>query len=116
MFFSLNKNTVTPGQPGVPEINMITKQSMTVTWTRPTVDGGSEISGYYLEKRDKKSLSWFRVVKETIRDTRQKVTGLTENSEYQFRVSAVNSAGQGPFSEASDFFKAADPIGKNLGM
>lgn len=91
---------------------MITKHSMTVTWSRPTVDGGSEINGYYLEKRDKKSLSWFKVLKETIRDTRQKVTGLTENSEYQFRVSAVNAAGQGPFSEASDFYKAIDPIGK----
>uniref|UniRef100_A0A8C8R968 Titin n=1 Tax=Pelusios castaneus TaxID=367368 RepID=A0A8C8R968_9SAUR len=89
---------------------MITKHSMTVVWNRPTADGGSEISGYYLEKRDKKSLSWFKVVKETIRDTRQKVTGLTENSEHQFRVCAVNAAGQGPFSEASDFYKAADPI------
>lgn len=85
---------------------------MTIVWNRPTVDGGSEISGYFLEKRDKKSLSWFKVTKETIRDTRQKVTGLTENSEYHFRVCAVNAAGQGPFSEASDFYKAADPVGK----
>uniref|UniRef100_A0A670HZ63 Titin n=1 Tax=Podarcis muralis TaxID=64176 RepID=A0A670HZ63_PODMU len=101
---------VTPGQPGIPEASMITKHSMTIVWSRPTVDGGSEINGYYLEKRDKKSLSWFKVSKETIRDTRQKVTGLTENSEYQFRVSAVNAAGQGPFSDASDFYKAEDPI------
>uniref|UniRef100_A0A8C6ZW98 Titin n=1 Tax=Nothoprocta perdicaria TaxID=30464 RepID=A0A8C6ZW98_NOTPE len=47
---------------------MITKNSMTVVWNRPTVDGGSEVSGYYLEKRDKKSLSWFKVTKETIPD------------------------------------------------
>lgn len=89
---------------------------MTVVWSRPTVDGGSEVSGYYLEKRDKKSLGWFKVMKETIRDTRQKVTGLIETSEYQYRVSAVNAAGPGPFSDASDFYKAVDPIGKNPSM
>lgn len=90
----------------------ITKNSMTVVWNRPVADGGSDISGYFLEKRDKKSLGWFKVLKETIRDTRQKVTGLTEHSDYQYRVCAINAAGQGPFSEPSDFYKAADPIGK----
>lgn len=90
----------------------ITKNSMTVVWSRPVADGGSEVSGYILEKRDKKSLGWFKVLKETIRDTRQKVTGLMENSDYQYRVCAVNAAGHGPFSEPSDFYRAADPIGK----
>ena len=85
---------------------------MTVVWNRPVADGGSDISGYFLEKRDKKSLGGFKVLKETIRDTRQKVTGLTEHSDYQYRVCAINAAGQGPFSEPSDFYKAADPIGK----
>lgn len=85
---------------------------MTVVWSRPVTDGGSEISGYFLEKRDKKSLGWLKVLKETIRDTRQKVTGFIENNDYQYRVCAINAAGQGPFSEPSDFYKAADPIGK----
>lgn len=105
---------MTPGPPSIPEVATITKNSMSVTWSRPTVDGGSDISGYYLEKRDKKSLRWFKVIKESIRDTRQKVSGLTEDSEYQFRVCAFNAAGQGPFSDASDFYKAVDPIGKAL--
>lgn len=87
---------------------------MTVTWCRPTVDGGSDINGYYLEKRDKKSLRWFKVIKESIRDTRQKVTGLTEDSEYQYRVCAFNAAGLGPFSEPSELYKALDPVGKHV--
>lgn len=103
---------MTPGPPSIPEVVTITKNSMTVTWCRPTADGGSDINGYYLEKRDKKSLRWFKVIKESIRDTRQKITGLTEDSDYQFRVCAINAAGQGPFSDASDYYKAADPIGK----
>lgn len=112
---------------------------MTVIWERPALDGGSDIDGYYLEKREKKSLQWFKVcrlgcfrlltrsdtglkagifslfslqvVKGTIRDTRQKVGNLVENNEYQYRVCAVNKAGAGNYSEASELYRAYDPIG-----
>lgn len=52
-----------------------------------------------------------QVLKGTIRDTRQKVTSLVENNEYQYRVCAINKAGAGNYSEASDLYKAYDPIG-----
>lgn len=52
-----------------------------------------------------------QVVKGTIRDTRQKVSNLVEKNEYQFRVCAVNKAGAGNYSEASDLYQAYDPIG-----
>lgn len=54
-----------------------------------------------------------QVVKGTIRDTRQKVTNLVENNEYQYRVCAVNKAGAGNYSEASDLYRAYDPIGRS---
>lgn len=52
-----------------------------------------------------------QVVKGTIRDTRQKVSNLVENNEYQYRVCAVNKAGAGNYSEASELYRAYDPIG-----
>lgn len=103
---------VPPTRPSKPQVTMITRSTMTVVWERPSLDGGSDIDGYYLEKREIKSLQWFKVVKDTIRDTRQKVSNLTEGNEYQYRVCAINKAGAGPYSEVSIFYKAYDPIGK----
>ena len=104
--------TVTPGQPGTPEVNASTKSSMVVVWNKPGVDGGSPVTGYYLERRDKKSLRWIKVLKDPINDITQKVFHLTEGNEYQYRVCATNKAGEGPFSDVSDYYKAAEPVGK----
>lgn len=52
---------VPPSEPSKPKVTMITKSTMTVIWERPALDGGSDIDGYYLEKREKKSVQWFKV-------------------------------------------------------
>uniref|UniRef100_A0A3B4HBL7 Titin n=1 Tax=Pundamilia nyererei TaxID=303518 RepID=A0A3B4HBL7_9CICH len=93
-------------------VTTITKSTMVVEWGKPGVDGGSAVTGYYLERRDKKSLRWIRVYKEPVTDAKQTVYHLTEGNEYQYRVCAINKAGEGPFSDASDYYKAADPVGK----
>lgn len=114
LIYFLKMSTVTPGQPHTPEVNSITKSTMVVEWDKPVVDGGSAVTGYYLEKRDKKSLRWIRVYKDPVTVTKQAIYHLTEGNEYQYRVCAINKAGEGPFSEASDCYKAADPVGKYL--
>lgn len=57
---------VPPSEPSKPKVTMITKSTMTVIWERPALDGGSDIDGYYLEKREKKSLQWFKVYTHTL--------------------------------------------------
>lgn len=84
---------------------------MQIIWDKPSVDGGSMVTGYYLERRDKKSLRWVKVYMDPISDTKSKVHHLTEGNEYQYRVCAVNKAGEGPYTDVSDFYKAADPVG-----
>lgn len=48
----------------------------------------------------------------TIYDTRLKITGLLEGSEYQFRVTAVNRAGDSQPSDASPYIVCKDPTCK----
>lgn len=45
----------------------------------------------------------------TIYDTRLKITGLLEGSDYQFRVAAVNAAGTSIPSDASQYAHCRDP-------
>ena len=65
-----------------------------------------------MERKEKTSSRWVRVTKETITETTFTATGLTEGTEYQFRVYAENLAGPGPASEPSDLQKAKLPFGK----
>lgn len=55
-------------------------------------------------------MRWTRVNKDyTIYDTRLKVTNLLEGSEYQFRVSAVNAAGNSEPSDSSPYVLCKEP-------
>uniref|UniRef100_A0A8V5GG56 Uncharacterized protein n=1 Tax=Melopsittacus undulatus TaxID=13146 RepID=A0A8V5GG56_MELUD len=103
---------VVPLPPKAPEVTAITKDSMIVVWERPASDGGSEILGYVLEKRDKEGIRWTRCNKRLISELRYRVTGLIENHDYEYRVSAENAAGLSEPSPPSIYYKACDPIYK----
>ena len=64
-----------------------------------------------MERKEKTSSRWVRVTKEIITETTFTATGLTEGTEYQFRVYAENLAGPGPASEPSDLQNAKLPFG-----
>ena len=98
-FFLCFYLTAIPDAPGTPEPSNVTGNSITLTWARPESDGGNEIQQYILERREKKSTRWVKVIsKRPICETRFKVTGLTEGNEYEFHVMAENAAGVGPAS------------------
>lgn len=95
-----------PGPPGQPEPIATTDDSITIQWTKPIKDGGSPIQGYVVEKREEGSPEWSKCAFGTINDTRYKVTGLTPRKRYEFRVAAVNAAGQGDYSDNSALITA----------
>ncbi|XP_034540952.1 titin-like [Notolabrus celidotus] len=82
--------------------------SVVLTWERPETDGGSEIDGYILEKRDKEGVRWTKCNKRRLNDLRFRCTGLTEGHHYQFRVLAENAAGVGAPSEPSEYIKVCE--------
>ncbi|XP_054633124.1 titin-like [Dunckerocampus dactyliophorus] len=98
----------TPSAPSTPTASAVTGDSALLTWERPEADGGSEIDGYILEKRDKEGVRWTKCNRRRLNDLRFRCTGLTEGHYYQFRVSAENAAGVGSPSEPSDYIKVCE--------
>uniref|UniRef100_A0A3B4Y810 Titin n=1 Tax=Seriola lalandi dorsalis TaxID=1841481 RepID=A0A3B4Y810_SERLL len=96
----------TPGAPSTPEAGAITRDSIVLTWERPGDNGGAEIDGYVLEKRDKDGIRWTKCNKKRLNDLRFRCTGLTEGHSYEFRVSAENAAGVGKPSAPTEYIKA----------
>ncbi|TLY04447.1 MAG: fibronectin type III domain-containing protein [Thaumarchaeota archaeon] len=60
-----------------------------LSWSSPTNNGGSSISGYRIERNDG---SGFIVIQNT-QTTAYQDTSLTPSKQYSYRVSAINSAG-----------------------
>ena len=99
-----------PAAPTNVEVTSVTGAAMTICWERPTSDGGSDICGYVIEKREKTGLRWIRVNKRPVYDLRVKASNLREGCEYEYRVYAENTAGLSRPSEPCPLIKAEDPM------
>ena len=74
--------------------------AVVLTWSAPAFDGGGAISDYTVQYSTDGS-SWQTFSRAASAAATATVTGLTAGTSYQFRVAAVNSAGQGSFTAAS---------------
>lgn len=101
-----------PGAPDQPRIGTVTKNSAEVIWSRPTRDGGAPIDGYFVEKKKIGEPDWNRVNLAPIKGTSLVVDGLGEKEDYEFRVIAVNSAGEGEPSKPSDLVTIQEQPGR----
>ncbi|KAI8775760.1 titin isoform X2, partial [Biomphalaria glabrata] len=100
-----------PGRPGVPEVTGTDKSSVALKWTAPESDGGAPIFNYVVEYRPVSTTQWIHANETlTVPDTTFSVTGLKENKEYEFRVSAENKAGVGEASKATRPVKVVKSI------
>lgn len=84
------------GRPSAPEgplvFDDIQAHSVRVSWTPPKDDGGTEILGYIVERREAQKAAWYTVDSRVV-DTSLVVKGLQENAEYHFKVTAENRFG-----------------------
>uniref|UniRef100_A0A3B3DJI0 Titin n=1 Tax=Oryzias melastigma TaxID=30732 RepID=A0A3B3DJI0_ORYME len=100
---------VPPGSPHIENICDISHDGMTITWSAPDSDGGTEITNYIIEKKDRAGIKWTRCNRQKITDLSFRVTGLSTEHEYEFRVAAENIVGVGEPSLSSSYYKACDP-------
>eukprot|EP00073_Rattus_norvegicus_P005328 NP_001094228.2 myosin-binding protein C, slow-type [Rattus norvegicus] len=98
-----------PGPPQAVTIEDVWGENVALTWTPPKDDGNAAITGYTIQKADKKSMEWFTVIEHYHR-TNATITELVIGNEYYFRVFAENMCG---LSEDATMTKESAVIAKD---
>ncbi len=62
-----------PGPPGAPEPSEVTSTDCELAWRPPDQDGGTPITGYYVERAQTRSQRWVRLTRDPVPQPRTKV-------------------------------------------
>ena len=91
-----------PDAPGQPEVVEVSQNQAVLHWAAPASDGGSPITNYRIEAHPLGTLRWDLCnISDVVTNNTYTVTGLREDTEYEFRVIAENKTGRGNPSVAS---------------
>ena len=108
--YNMPSNRTTPDAdvPGAPSIHSVTSGagSITVSWNPPSSEGGSAITAYDLRYAPSDAPSRADAEWTVVQDVwttgsgalSYEQTGLTDGTQYDLQVGAVNNAGEGPWS------------------
>uniref|UniRef100_A0A8C9RLR6 Titin-like n=1 Tax=Scleropages formosus TaxID=113540 RepID=A0A8C9RLR6_SCLFO len=76
------------------EFISVTANTISICWEEPYNDGGSKVTGYWIEKKERNTILWVRDNKiPCFEYTNFTVTGLGEGEVYEFHVIAKNANG-----------------------
>ncbi|TNN80550.1 Myosin-binding protein C, cardiac-type [Liparis tanakae] len=81
-----------PGPPEALKIMEIWGSNVGLEWKAPKDDGNCEITGYTIQKAEKKTMEWFTVY-DNYRRTNCVASDLIMGNDYVFRVFAINQVG-----------------------
>ena len=90
----------------------VTKDSISLSWSKPEHDGGSRITSYLIDALEKGQQKWVKCA--VVKSTSHTVRSLRENAEYFFRVRAENHAGLSDPKEMIVPVVVKDQLGKQL--
>lgn len=93
-----------------PVVSQLSTQSLVLSWTGPSYDGGTAVLGYIVEVRQDgpgESGSWTEVASRCKSTSYHVCSGLEPLGQYRFRVRAYNSAGISEPSQESQCVKMA---------
>uniref|UniRef100_A0A3B4Y500 Titin n=1 Tax=Seriola lalandi dorsalis TaxID=1841481 RepID=A0A3B4Y500_SERLL len=83
-----------PSAPINLEVKDVKRNSVSLSWEPPLIDGGAKISHYIVEKREQKRMAFTSVCTNCVRNS-YIISDLQEGERYYFRVLAVNELGVG---------------------
>ncbi|XP_008277350.1 myosin light chain kinase, smooth muscle-like isoform X2 [Stegastes partitus] len=93
-----------------PVVSQLSTQSLVLSWTGPSYDGGTAVLGYIVEVSQGGSdnpSSWTQLINRCKNTSFHVRSGLEPLGQYRFRVRAYNSAGVSEPSQESEFVKMA---------
>lgn len=90
-----------PSKPKNVEVVDWDKDHADLKWEKPDNDGGAPITSYIVEFKDKFGTNWNKGIEVPGDQLSATVPDLKENSQYEFRVRAVNKAGPGEPSDVT---------------
>lgn len=91
-------------------VKEVSANTVTMRWSLPLHDGGRDVTGYVVEKREGNRRMWQSVT--TTEATEFEIPGLFEGNQYNFRISAENSVGVGEPVETTDFISPRSQFSK----
>ncbi|KAM5170462.1 myosin-binding protein C, slow-type isoform 5-T5 [Mantella aurantiaca] len=81
-----------PGPPESVDIEEVWGENVALEWKPPTDNGNAAITGYTIQKADKKTMEWFTVMEHYHR-TSATISDLVIGNEYYFRIFSENMCG-----------------------
>ncbi len=107
--FSPDGSPIVPSSPTGLKATTYSSIEIDLSWSTPTINGGSPITGYQIERNDGNG---FNVIQKTQTVTYPD-TGLTPSKQYSYRVSAINSAGTSNSSNIAYATTISAPVQTN---